>query len=116
MTSLEVVQEYFKAMQAGSAAAQTLFSLFADDAVYVEPFSGTERTHRGRAQIEACFAGSWKETPPDLGLSVNRVDVDGDVVRSEWTCTSPAFETPVRGVDLCTVNAGRITRLEVRFA
>lgn len=112
----DVVQRYFRAMQTGPDAAATLFSLFADDAVYIEPFSGQERTHAGRAAIEACMRQSWENTPPDLTLEVNRVDVDGDTVRSEWTCTSPAFDTPVRGVDVCVVKAGRIARLEVRFA
>ncbi|MCA9653964.1 MAG: hypothetical protein H6712_03790 [Myxococcales bacterium] len=42
--------------------------------------------------------------------------VDGEVVRSEWTCTSPAFPGPVKGIDLCTVRDGRIQRLEVSFA
>lgn len=103
-------------MKAGPAAAQDLYALFADDAVYVEPFSGASKTHEGRAAIEACFAGSWKNTPPDLELEVNRVDVDGDTVRSEWTCRSPAFDTPVKGIDVCVVQEGRIKRLEVSFA
>jgi len=112
----EVVQSYFEAMKAGPAAADALFALFADDAVYVEPFSGAERTHEGRAAIEACLRGGWEHTPRDLELSVSRIDVDGDVVRSEWVCSSPDFEAPVRGVDTCTVRDGRIVRLEVRFA
>ena len=116
MSPLEVVQSYFKAMQGGPAAADDLFALFADDAVYVEPFTGSERTHEGKAAIEACIRGSWTDAPPDLELEVNRVDVDGEVVRSEWTCTSPAFEGPVKGIDVCTVQQGRIRRLEVRFA
>ncbi len=115
MEPFEVVQEYFKAMQAGAAGAGALFALFADDAVYVEPFTGTSRTHQGRAAIEACFTGSWKNTPPDLELELNRVDVDGNVVRSQWTCSSPAFEAPIKGTDVCTVEAGRIKRLEVSF-
>ncbi len=102
-------------MQGGEAAGDQLLALFAADAVYVEPFSGTERTHEGRAAIEACFRAGWAQTPPELTLEVNRVDVDGAVVRSEWTCRSPAFPAPVRGVDVCTVQDGRIARLEVRF-
>ncbi len=68
------------------------------------------------AVCEACLRASWENTPPDLTLEVNRVDVDGDTVRSEWTCSSPVFEAPIRGVDLCVVKGGRIERLEVRFA
>ncbi len=116
MKPLEVVQEYFKAMQIGAEAAGTMFALFAEDAVYVEPFSGTEQTHQGRPAIEAYMKGSWENSPPDVELEVNRIDVDGSVVRSEWTCTSPAFEAPVKGRDVCTVQDGRIKRLEVSFA
>ena len=112
---MEVVQQYFKAMQAGPSKAETLFGLFAEDAVYVEPFSGKVLTHRGRSAIETYLRSSWDSGPPDLKLEVNRVDVDGEVVRSEWTCESPAFDQPVRGVDRCTVRAGLIQRLEVTF-
>lgn len=115
MTPTEVVHEYFRAMQTGRAAADALFALFHDDAVYVEPFTGQPRTHEGRTAIEACLRDGWEREPPDLVLEVNRIDVDGDVVRSEWTCTSPVFEAPVRGVDVCTVRDGRIERLEVSF-
>ena len=30
--------------------------------------------------------------PPDLKLTVDRVDLDGPRVQARWTCTSPAFE------------------------
>lgn len=113
---IDTVQRYFEAMQRGPEAAEELFGLFADDAVYVEPFSGEERTHVGRAAIEACLTAGFSNTPPDLVLEVNRVDVDGAVVRSEWTCTSPAFPAPVRGKDECVVEDGRIRRLVVRLS
>lgn len=119
MSPVTVVERYFEAMQRGPDAADALFSLFADDAVYIEPFSGvadgTRHTHEGRAAIEACLRKGWDNTPPDLVLEVNRIDVDGAVVRSEWTCTSPAFEQPVRGVDVCRVEDGRIVRLDVNI-
>ena len=116
MTPVDVVQRYFEAMQAGPGQAEALFALFAADAVYVEPFTGTERTHEGKEAIERCLRTSWQDTPPDLELELNRVDVDGEVVRSEWTCTSPVFEGPIKGVDRCTVRDGLIHRLEVAFA
>lgn len=111
----EVVDQYFRCMQDGAAAADALFALFADDAVYTEPFSGSVRTHRGRAAIEACLRGSWQATPPDLVLTVDRVDVDGDTVTSLWTCTSPVFPGPMRGRDVCVVRDGRIASLDVSF-
>ena len=115
MNPLDVVQRYFKAMQAGPDGAEALFALFADDATYIEPFSGQPLTHVGRPAIEAYLRASWEDGPPDLELTLDRVDVDGERVRSEWTCTSPAFPQPVKGVDLCTVRGGRIQRLEVSF-
>ena len=110
---IEVVHDYFKAMQAGASASERLFALFADDAVYVEPFSGQRLTHEGRSAIEAYLAASWDNAPPEMTLDVDRVDVDGEVVVSEWTCRSPAFPAPVRGRDRCVVREGRIQRLEV---
>ena len=121
MVPVDVVHQYFQAMQAGAAGADQLFALFADDAVYVEPFSGiatgTSNIHEGLDAIKAQLRRELGElTPPELELTVNRVDVDGDVVRSEWTCSSPAFDAPVRGIDVCIVRDGRIQRLEVRLA
>ncbi len=115
MTAIDTVDRYFEAMQRGPEAAEELFALFADDAVYVEPFTGETRTHEGRAAIEHCFRESWKNAPPDMTLEVNRVDVDGDTVHSRWTCSSPAFDAPVKGHDRCVVDGGRIRRLEVTF-
>lgn len=115
MTPFEVVTAYFEAMKAGPGQVDRLLDLFADDAVYVEPFSGETRTHSGHAAISDCIRTSMKDPPPDMTLEVNRVDVDGDTVRSEWTCASPVFPGPMKGVDLCTVRKGRIQRLEVQF-
>jgi len=116
MSPVEVVDAYFDAMKAGASRVDDLLGLFADDAVYIEPFSGESRTHEGLSAISDTIRTSMKNPPPDMTLEVNRVDVDGDVVRSEWTCNSPIFPGPMHGVDRCTVKAGRIHRLEVRFA
>lgn len=115
MLPRDVVDAYFRAMQTGAEAATDLFSLFAEDAVYIEPFGGESRTHAGLPAIQACLRESWTRVPPDLKLAVDRIDVDGAVVTSLWTCTSPAFPGPVRGRDVCTVRDGRIARLEVTF-
>ena len=50
---------------------------------------------------------------PDQKLLLDRVDMDGDNVRAEWTCTSPIFATPMRGYDLFTIRDNLIARLEV---
>lgn len=115
MSPRAVVDAHFRAMQAGAEAADDLFALFADDAVYIEPFTGERRTHEGRGAIEACLRASWTQAPPDLALIVDRIDVEGAVVTSLWTCTSPVFPGPIRGRDVCTVRDGRIVRLDVTF-
>jgi SnoaL-like domain len=110
----KVVESLFKAMQAGPGGEEAMVALFADDAVLVEPFSGQPQTHRGRGAIRQSFRDQWKNPPPDLTLVVERVDLDGSKIRAEWTCTSPAFPSPMRGYDVLTLNkAGQIMRLEI---
>ena len=114
-SAIEVVNTYFEAMRAGPDGAKRLFPLFAKDAIYVEPFAGETRTHRGRPAIEACFNISWKSAPPEMKIKINRIDVDGETVRSDWTCSSPAFPAPVKGTDICVVRGGLIHQLTVEI-
>jgi len=83
MSPVEVVSAYFEAMKAGGARVDDLLALFADDATYIEPFSGETRTHEGSKAIADCIRTSMESPPPDMTLEVNRVAVDGDTVRSE---------------------------------
>lgn len=116
MTNPPVVSDFFRCMQAGAATAEQLMALFADDAVYVEPFSGRPVTHHGKPAIRAAMAPGWERPLPDMSLSVDRVDLDGDVVRAEWTCRSPALPGGVgRGLNHFTLKNGRIVRLETTF-
>ena len=110
-----IVDAWYRAMQRGPLGEDELVALFAEDGVYVEPFSGAPRTHRGQAAIRACFQGSWAQTPPDLTITVDRVDLQGTEARVQWTCHSPVFPAPVRGEDEVVVRDGRIVRLETRF-
>ena len=108
------VENLFKAMQAGPGGEDAMVGLFTPDAVFVEPFSGRPQTHTGTAAIRQSFRDQWDNPPPNLTLVLDRVDLDGPLVRAEWTCTSPAFSSPMRGYDLFTLNeAGKITRLEI---
>lgn len=111
----KVVERYFKAMAAGQPAQEDLLALFAEQAVYTEPFTGAARTHRGLPAIRAAIEASWANTPPDLRLEVQRIDADGDRVQAEWTCSSPVFPAPVRGVDRYRIRAGRIEELVVEI-
>ena len=109
----KVVENMFKAMQAGPEGENAMMELFAADAVFIESFSGEVKTHQGKDAILTSFRETWKDPAPDMKLIVDRVDVEGDRVRADWTCTSPAFATPMRGHDLFNIAGGKIVRLEV---
>ena len=109
----KVVESLFRAMQAGPAGEDQMMGLFADHATFIEPFSGEARTHNGKDAIRSSFKEMWSNPAPDLQLSLDRVDLDGDRVRADWTCTSPAFPTPMKGYDLFTIEGRKIVRLEI---
>lgn len=113
----ETVERFFVAMQAGQAQGEALFSLFADDAEYIEPFSGSAKHHVGITQIRAAFEAGWETPLPDMSIVVDRVDVDGAVVRAHWTCVSPALPGgAMSGLNVFHIDEGRIRRLETTFA
>jgi len=109
----KVVEELYKAMQAGPAREAAIMALFTDDAVLVEPFTGQPRTHSGKADIRAALAAIWQGRAPDLVLTLDRVDIEEDSVRAEWTCTSSILPGPLRGRDCLTVRSGKIAFLEI---
>lgn len=116
------IPDFFAAMLVGAPAADRLLALFADDAEYVEPFTGTARAHRGKDAIRAAFADAWQRPLPDQRIVVDRVDVGEDGVVAHWTCFSPALPGGRgAGVNLFQLATGsdgarRIARLETRFA
>ena len=107
-----IVASWFAAMRKGRRGEDELLALFHDDAEYVEPFAGEPRRHRGKAAIRACLSEGWDTPLPDLSLTVERVDVDGDSVRASWVCRSSAFPGPMHGLDVYTLRDGLIARLE----
>jgi hypothetical protein len=112
----KVIEDLFKAMQSGPAGEEAMMSLFADDAEFIEPFSahGQTQTHKGKSAIRHSFKQMQQDPPPDMRLTLDRVDLDGGNVRAEWTCTSPVFPSPMKGYDLFSINpAGKIRRLEI---
>ncbi|MFQ5490968.1 MAG: nuclear transport factor 2 family protein [Phycisphaerae bacterium] len=109
----QVVESLFRAMQAGSEGEKAMMDLFAEDAVFIEPFSGRAQTHQGKQAIGESFRQMWQNPAPDLKLVLDRVDLDGDDLRAEWTCTSPVFPEPMRGHDLFTIRHVKIVRLEI---
>ena len=108
-----VVENLFKGMQKGPGGEDDVIKLFAEDAVFIEPFTGQVQTHNGIEAIRESFRSMWEHPTPDQKLLLDRVDMDGDNVRAEWTCTSPIFATPMRGYDLFTIRDNLIARLEV---
>jgi hypothetical protein len=110
----QTVEDLFRAMQAGPAGEEAMMGLFAEEAVFIEPFSGQPQEHSGKTAIRQSFRDQWQNPLPELSLVLDRVDLDGPVIRAEWTCTSPFFPTPMRGYDLFTLDdAGKIERLEI---
>jgi ketosteroid isomerase-like protein len=107
-----IVTQYLAAMQAGPSGIDGLVDLFDDTAVYVEPFSGQPQVHTGRAEIRAFFEAALEQHLRGVRLTLDRLDLDGERLRSEWTCEVPAFAAPMRGYDLLTLREGRIARLE----
>ena len=107
-----LVTAYVRAMQCGADGQDELLSLFHDDGQYVEHFSGQPRVHQGRPAIAEWLAGSMQYQPPDISITVDSIDIDGDTIRAAWTCVSSAFESPARGIDTYDTRAGLIQRLE----
>lgn len=109
----EVVDRMFQAMQAGADGVDAMMALFAPDAVLVEPFAGPVQTHEGKPAIRKAYQEMNAQPDPSLKLLLDRVDLDGDRVRADWTCTSDHFPTPMRGYDLLTIRDSKIARLEI---
>lgn len=109
----DLIENLYKAMQAGAAGENAMLGLFAEGAVFIEPFSGEPKTHTGLSAIRAWFQDTCKELAPDMRLQLDRVDLDAGRVRAVWTCYSSAFSTPMRGIDHFTIEHGKIRHLEI---
>ena len=115
MQEREVIDRYFAAMRRGAEAEEDMMALFADDAVYVEPFAGELRISTGREAIRATLRSGWEFPLPDLKLTVDQVTIEPGAASSEWTCESPALPGPIRGRDRYVIRNGKIARLEVEL-
>ncbi len=107
-----LVEQYLAAMQAGPGGLDDLVSLFDDEAVYVEPFSGQPQVHSGKGEIRGFFEYALEHHLNGARLTLDRLDLDGERLRSEWTCQVPMMSAPMRGFDVLTLRDGRILRLE----
>lgn len=111
------ISNFFLAMQAGSAAAPAMEALFADDAVYEEPFSGSPRLHEGRSAIVAAMQAGWLQPLPEMHLRIDRAETNGNTIAIDWTCWSPALPGGAgRGRNEFELREGRIVRLKTTLA
>jgi ketosteroid isomerase-like protein len=109
----EIVARFFNAMQRGKAAEADMAALFAEDAVYVEPFSGAPQIHMGLDAILATMRGGWDFNPPDMRIEVESASVDGTEISVDWTCISSALPGGRgSGTNRFSVIDGVIMRLE----
>ena len=109
----QTIEAFFRAMQSGASAEADMMRLFAEDAIYIEPFTGTPQTHVGKHAILATMQAGWSHPLPDMTLSLDRVDIDGNEIRVAWTCRSPALPGGSgRGVNTFSMRNGLIARLE----
>ena len=110
-----VIEEAARAMQLGPAGEATILDLFADDGVWVEPYTGTRREHAGKEAIRAALREMWRQpAPPGFRITTDRLHAEGADVRVDWTCQSADFPMLMRGYSLYTIGPDRrIRRLEL---
>lgn len=108
------IANFFTAMQAGRAGAEEMAAVFAEDAVYIEPFSGQPQRHEGKPAIMAAMARGWDYPLPDMRIRIDRVETEGPQIRVRWTCLSPGLPGGRgQGVNRYRMQAdGRIAELE----
>lgn len=108
------IANFFTAMQAGRAGSDEMAAVFADDAVYIEPFSGQPQRHQGKPAIMAAMARGWDYPLPDMRIQIDRVESSGTDIRVRWTCLSSGLPGGRgQGVNRYRMQAdGRIAELE----
>jgi hypothetical protein len=108
------IANFFRAMQAGRAAAAEMADVFAEDAIYVEPFSGQPQRHEGKPAIMAAMARGWDYPLPDMRIRIDRVESGADGISVHWTCLSPGLPAGQgQGINRYRMHRdGRIAELE----
>lgn len=85
------VSNFFLCMQAGRTGVDALMNLFAEDAVYEEPFTGTQRRHVGRDAIRKAMTEGANAPLQDTRIEINTATVEGGEIHIAWTCHSPSL-------------------------
>ena len=112
---LRIIEDSARAMQAGPAGEADIMALFAEDAVWVEPYTGQRRSHEGKKAILAALKEMWtRPAPPGFNIATDRIDIEGSSIRVDWTCSATGFPNMMRGYSLYTIGAEKkIARLEL---
>ncbi len=106
------VSNFFLAMQAGETAKGAIAACFAEDAVYVEPFTGETRTHRGKPAIMKAMALGWELPMLDTRIEIRSAATQAGRVFVDWTCHSPSLPGGKgSGRNRFTIEDGLITEL-----
>lgn len=112
----DLIQQVSECMQAGPSRVEELNSLFAADAVLIEPFSGPVQTSVG---IDAISARNREMVnaprPPDFKITIDQIASEGGKVVTDWTCTSVVLPAPMKGRSDYTIRSGKIAKLEIAF-
>ncbi len=114
-TAKALIDGYYAAMRRGPEAEPDIMAVFADDIVYVEPFTSPDEPAVGVDAVLARLRTGWERPLPDLELEVHAIEIRGDTATTRWECRSPALPGPARGTDTYTFADGKITRLVVEF-
>lgn len=108
----QVINELFRIRQLGPAGEEAIAGLFDANAIFIEPFLGVSRTHEGLDRIRDAFREILR-AEEGAALTVDQVNADPFRLRAAWTCISPEFPTPMRGVDWFLIRNGKIAELEI---
>jgi len=110
-----LVDGYYAAMRRGPEAEADMMALFADDIVYVEPFTSPDEPAVGIEAVRARLRLGWETPLPEMELDVVSIEIQGDTATTQWECRSPALPVPARGTDTYTFAGGKISRLVVEI-
>src|ERR1700739_2842383 len=96
----DVVITYLRSMQVGAGGIDSILNLYTDDGVYIEHLTsarGAIRMHRGKPAIKKALTSGMQWNPPDLQVTLDRIEIEGHEMLAHWTCTSSKFPGPMRG-------------------
>lgn len=109
MTNLEIVQQYFSALEKGDMAKVDL--LFADDLVWHQPGKGVQSgTFTGKQAVFVHLGKLAKWSGGDLGIKVDYLTDNGTMIVASirFALEKNGVSMAMRGVDLLRLEGGLI--------